>query len=329
MFGVDDLAIAMIGSAIVSGAASYMGGQRSNAANAQQAAQQQAFQQQMFSDNQAFSWDMVHSNENFQREMVANQERYNDQTMAQQMDFQRESANTAMQYAERMSNTSMQRRMEDLRAAGLNPMLAIQQGGASSPSIAPQSGAQMALSAPTGSTGHVSSPTGAMARMENVLGPAVSNALRAAESVQGFAAANAEIEKTRATTGLIDEQKNQTRANTVLSTLGAVSEKERSQVLRSESNLNRDRLGLVSAQTGQAVAEAENRRTQTELAPHIAGAGIARDRAAAGASQAQETQTRQQTEADRTYGRGGFRNPVEPISQTLQSIMESLVRTWR
>lgn len=102
--------------------------------------------------------------------------RANRRLAEEQMAFQRESVQRQMDFQERMSSTAYQRAMADMRAAGLNPILAYSQGGASAPSGA--------------------SSSGSLARMKDSIGAGVSSALSAL-------ALKAQIEQTKVATALL------------------------------------------------------------------------------------------------------------------------------
>lgn len=93
------------------------------------------------------------------------------------MSFEDAQAARQMEFQERMSSTAYQRAMGDMRKAGLNPMLAFQQGGASSPVGASGSGAQ--------------------AQVEDAIGPGVSSAMEALSLRKALKLQDEQIVKTR------------------------------------------------------------------------------------------------------------------------------------
>jgi len=128
-----------------------------------------------------------------------------------------------MAFQERMSNSSYQRAVTDMQAAGLNPMLAYSQGGASS-------------------------PVGSMPQVQNALGAGVHGAAQAMGILQGVQ----QVKQSEALTDQANAQAAKIRSETLdqqlhTARLAAEIKGREAGALRTEEDIPRVRYGSMTA----------------------------------------------------------------------------------
>lgn len=353
-----------IGSALVGGALSgvfnLIGGSNANNANSALAANQARWAAETAATSRQhqsqMQWDAMNFTEEETmraREFSANQagilrdwnsreaqvlRDWNASQANTAMDFTRRMQESANSFSERMAATAWQRGVADMKAAGINPILAYQKGAGAAPIGAMGSGNALPGALPSGAMGQGFAgsasgggggiPTYQRAQMENVLGPAIATAMQAANVIQGIQQTAAQTKTTEAQAELMKSQARNVDVNTGLQTAQTITETGRPELVAAEVGRVREQAALARSQAGLASAATVSEAERAEL---LRGQQLTERerpeqvRAETARTLHQGNLARTQEHLARTYGPPGLvGSTVGGVSQTLNSIWQSI-----
>jgi hypothetical protein len=153
---------------------------------------------------------------------------FNAQEAAEARSFNAAEAQKARNWQETMSSTAYQRAMKDMRSAGLNPMLAFSQGGASSPGGAQASG--------PAASGVASRSENTLRYLGEGLASATSSAMGFMKDAKMLESADAGIAAQKAAALASVAQANNANANAKATEVGMPSVRERARSSAAEAD---------------------------------------------------------------------------------------------